>query len=201
MPNRTHSDCGGEFGIRSKYLTTAGGADVHRSRRSERNALRSWRGQTPRRGKQNDAEQERNHESDFRPRSSTASSSIACPEGLATPLWLIRAAHLLEQSISKFDALVELARTDALVAAMGAVFVHVVPCPAHVIAWDARIARLAVVAETGRHRWHERHTGPHRMRDIGDFRHQLRRRRRLRAHDWRRVLRNTNLGIGQGCGQ
>src|ERR1700722_500995 len=99
------------------------------------------------------------------------------------------AARGLDQPVGKFDAFIEGLNTDALIASMGAIFIDVLPHAADVIAHHPCIAGPPVVAEPGRHGGNDGHIGPHRMRELGDFFLDLRGRRRLRAHDRRRIQR------------
>src|ERR1700722_5457675 len=108
---------------------------------------------------------------------------LRAPTSCAYFVRLLRAAHGFDQPVGELYALVERLDADPLVAAGRPILIGVNPYPAHVVARDAGVARLAIVAESGRHGRYERHGGPHGMGNRGDPPHDLRGRRRFRAHD------------------
>src|SRR5271165_3297427 len=79
-----------------------------------------------------------------------------------------RARDRLHQAIGEFHALIECLNADALVPAVGAIFVLVDPDAVHVVARDSGIACLSIVAEPGRHGRHQWNAWPHRVHDRGD---------------------------------
>src|SRR5579872_2499689 len=116
----------------------------------------------------------------------------ACPRAR-----LVRLAHDLHQPVGILDAFVELLYTDALVPAVRAVLIRIDPDAAQVIAADAGIARLSIIAETGTHRRYDRHTGPHRVHHLCGMTHNRRGGRRLWAEDRRGIERQGDLRVGE----
>src|ERR1700722_13972217 len=77
---------------------------------------------------------------------------------------LLRAAHGFDEPVGKLDAFIESLNSDAFVAPVSAIFVHVHPHSADAIARHAGVPCLPIVAEAGRYGGNDRHMGPHRRR-------------------------------------